>query len=79
MLRKNIFKLLASIGLSAVLTLSVLAMGVSADSFRATYLGTEEIPFETYTYWEGLGLKSKTKAYCKPMYQPISVCSRNKF
>lgn len=77
MLRKNIFKLFASIGLSAVLILSVLAMGVSADSFRATYLGTEEIPFETYTYWEGLGLKSRTKAYCKPMYQPKVVVDSN--
>lgn len=73
MLRKNKLKLFASVGLAIILLVSVLSTNVFAASFKTSSVGTEEIPFETYTYWEGLGAQSKTKAYCKPMYELKTV------
>jgi len=70
MIRKNILKKFASITIAAMLIFSVFATSVFADSYRTATPSTEEVPFETYTYWEGLGNSSKTKAYCKPMYEP---------
>ncbi len=73
MLRKNKLKLFASMGLAIILLVSVFATNVFASTFKTASAETEETPFETYTYWEGLGSKTKTKAYCKPMYEPETV------
>ena len=73
MLRKCNFKLIASIGLATILLVSIFATNVCAASFMTAPSETEEAPFVTYTYWEGLGSKTKTPAYCKPMYEPKTV------
>ena len=73
MLRKNNLKMFASVSLVIVLIVSMFASEVFAASNRTATVGTEEIPFETYTYWDGLGSSPKTKAYCKPMYEPETV------
>jgi len=73
MLRNNKLKLFASMGLAIILLVSVFATNVFASTFKTASAETEETPFETYTYWEGLGSKTKTKAYCKPMYEPETV------
>lgn len=73
MLRKNNFKLFASMALTIILLVSMLTTNVFASTFLTAPAETEESPFITYTYWEGLGSKTKTKAYCKPMYEPKAV------
>ena len=73
MLRKNNLKLFASVGLTIILLVSIFTTNVLADSFMTAIAETEEAPFISYTYWEGLGSKTKTKAYCKPMYEPKMV------
>ena len=73
MLRKNNLKLFACIGLTIILLVSIFTTNVFAATFATAPATTEETPFETYTYWEGLGSNAKTKAYCKPMYEPKSV------
>lgn len=73
MLRKNNLKLFASLSLAIILLVSVFTTNVFAASFNTSSAATEEIPFETYTYWDGLGSETKTKAYCKPMYEPETV------
>lgn len=61
---KNEFSKLIKVFLTALLLFSVFAVNVFASSPAST----QETPFETYTYWVGLGNKSKTKVYVKPMY-----------
>jgi len=75
MLKKNnkCFKLLALFLTVIILTASVFSISVFADSYSSNAVDSQEIPFETYTYWDGLGGKSKTKVYCKPMYEPQTV------
>jgi len=73
MLRKNNFKIFASISLVIILIVSVFTTNVFASSYKTATAETEEMPFETYTYWDGLGSTSKTKAYCKPMYEPETI------
>lgn len=73
MFKKCKFKFFASLILCLVLIFSLFSINVFADSFLTTTGGTEETPYKTYTYWEGLGSSSKTKVYCKPMYQPKTV------
>ena len=68
-------KIFASVSLVIILLVSVCAPNVFASSFKTATVETEEVPFETYTYWEGLGSASKTKAYCKPMYEPKAILS----
>ena len=73
MLRKNNFKLFACMGLTIILLVSILTTNVFAATFATSPATTEEKPFETYTYWDGLGSTAKNKAYCKPMYEPKTV------
>lgn len=75
MLKKNnkCFKLLALFLTVIILTVSVFSINVFADSYFSNAVDSQETPFETYTYWDGLGGKSKTKVYCKPMYEPQTV------
>ncbi|MBO5322250.1 MAG: YIP1 family protein [Clostridia bacterium] len=73
MLRKINFKLFASLGLTIMLLVSLLTTNVYATTFKTSSVETEETPFESYTYWEGLGNNSKTTVYCKPMYEPKTV------
>ena len=70
---KNKFKYFASFILCIVLIASLFSTTVLANSTLTSVAGTEETPFKTYTYWEGLGTSSKTMVYCKPMYQPKTV------
>lgn len=67
------FKLFASVSLAFILLISVFNVNVFAASFITSSTDTEETPFETYTYWEDLGSSSKTKVYCKPMYELQTV------
>ncbi|MBO5020333.1 MAG: YIP1 family protein [Clostridia bacterium] len=73
MRKKNIFKVFASMCLATILVVSVFATNIFAATYNTTMAGTEEFPYETYTYWSGLGSKSKTMVYCKPMYEPKTV------
>ncbi len=73
MLRKNNLKLFASMGLIIVFLVSIFTTNAFAATFLTAPSGTEEAPFVTYTYWEGLGSKAKTPVYCKPMYEPEIV------
>lgn len=73
MSKKSIFKVFASMCLATVLVVSVFATNIFAATYNTTMAGTEEFPYETYTYWSGLGSKSKTMVYCKPMYEPKTV------
>jgi len=73
MLNKGRLKLFASFVLVFILTFALLTTNVFAASYKTATAETEETPFETYTYWDGLGGNLKTKAYCKPMYQPKTV------
>ncbi len=73
MLRKINVKLFASIGIAIMLLVSIFTTGVFATTFKTSATETQETPFETYTYWDGLGSKSKTMVYCKPMYEPRFV------
>lgn len=73
MLRKNNLKLFASVLLAVILLVSIFTTNVFASTFMTPSAETQENPFVTYTYWEGLGSKSKTKVYCKPMYEPKTV------
>lgn len=73
MLRNKNLKLFARLCLSVLLVASLFSGSVFASPFKTSSVETQEKPFETYTYWEGLGSKSKTKVYCKPMYEPKLV------
>ena len=73
MIRKNNFKLFACMGLTIILLVSILTTNVFAATFATDPATTEETPFETYTYWDGLGSTAKTKTYCKPMYETKTV------
>ena len=44
------------------------AFTVFAVEPSVTSVGSEELPYETYTYWQGYGYQDKTPVYCKPMY-----------
>ena len=48
-------------------------MTVSAAERKTSSLGTDEVPYESYTYWDDYGSSSKTAVYCKPMYTVKSV------
>lgn len=78
MMRKNDLKQFASVAFAVVLAVSVFSTNVFASTFKTANAETEETPFESYTYWEGLGAGSKTKAYCRPMYKPAAVIDSSK-
>lgn len=46
---------------------------VSAAARADTPVWTNEVPFESYTYWEDYGTGVKTPVYCRPMYQVKAV------
>lgn len=73
MLKKYNFKLFARLGIAIILLVAILTTGVFAASYMTAPSETEEAPFVSYTYWEGLGSKAKTPVYCKPMYEPTAV------
>lgn len=56
-----------------VLLLAMLVLPVSAASQVTTSAGTNEVPYESYSYWEGLGGAAKTSAYTKPVYAVKTV------
>ena len=64
MFRKN--NILKLTNVFAVLFLIFCLLSVNA--LASTPAHSNETPYETYTYWEGLGTKEKTKSYVKPMY-----------
>ena len=51
--------------LLCVTVCSLMLFGVSAEALS----GTDEIPYNSYTYWEDLSSGEKTAAYTKPMYE----------
>lgn len=50
-----------------------LTLPSAAVSPATTSIGTNEIPYESYTYWEDYGSSQKTPVYCKPMYSVKTV------
>lgn len=70
---RKYFKLFAFILTAAILAVSVFSGSALAATYKTEIVGTSEAPFETYTYWEGLGTATKTKVFCKPMYEPKKI------
>lgn len=46
---------------------------VSAAERKTSSIGTDEVPYESYTYWDDFGSNDKTAVYCKPMYTVKTV------
>ena len=56
--------------------ISVILLGeitVSAAERKTSLIGTDEVPYESYTYWNEYGSSDKTAVYCKPMYEVKTV------
>ena len=64
-------KKIACSALSAVFIFG--GLSASAAERKTNSAGTNEIPYESYTYWEDFGLEEKTAVYCKPMYRVKTV------
>lgn len=54
---------------AVILSMLILGSTVSAN----TNFNTDEIPYNSYTYWDDLTQNEKTAVYCKPMYEVESV------
>lgn len=73
-MRKNgRIKSFAKAALIILLLISLMSANISAATVKTSSVGTEELPFETYTYWNGIGGNSKSAVYCKPMYEPNRI------
>ena len=64
-------------GLLLTLLLAMLAAPVSAASPVTSSVGTNEVPYESYTYWNDLGGKVKTSSYSKPVYAVDGAITAN--
>ena len=62
--QKYVMKLLVSIVL--LFSFSFSAFAIPADTVP---VGSEEVPYESYTFWEEYGSAKKTPVYSKPMYE----------
>lgn len=69
---KNSTKHLLTLVLSAVLLLSF-AVGAFAVQQDTSSLGSGEVPYQSYTYWEDFDTSDKTAVYSKPMYELKTV------
>lgn len=56
-----------------LIILQLLAVSVHAVPQATTSVGSEELPYESYTYWQEFGSEKKTAVYCKPMYKVKTV------
>ncbi len=63
--------------LLCVVLLGLLVSPVAATALPTNSTGTQEVPYETYTYWKEFGAAEKTEVYCKPMYEVKTVISAN--
>lgn len=66
---KRVLKSIATI----LVMLQLFAVSVYAVPQATTSVGSEEIPYESYTYWQEFGSDKKTAVYCKPMYTVKTV------
>lgn len=73
MLKMSKLKKFISFSISIYLAFTLFAVNTFAASNVTSAAGSEETPFETYTYWDGLGSKEKTKVFTKPMYDVKTV------
>lgn len=62
-----------------LLMLSVFTVSVYAAPLSTVSADTDEIPYESYTYWEDFGSQEKTAVYCKPMYKVNLVLGGKSF
>ncbi len=66
---KRMFRYMAVV----LVILQLLAVSVYAVPQATTSIGSEELPYESYTYWQEFGSEKKTAVYCKPMYKVKTV------
>lgn len=64
-------------GLLLSLLLVMLAAPASAASPVTSSVGTNEVPYESYTYWNDLGGQVKTPSYSKPVYAIADTITAN--
>ncbi|MGN0493256.1 MAG: hypothetical protein ACI4F7_06370, partial [Acutalibacteraceae bacterium] len=72
--QKYVMKLLVSIVL--LFSFSISAFAIPADTIP---VGSEEVPYESYTYWEEYGSSKKTPVYSKPMYEIEGILDASTF
>lgn len=72
--KKYVMKLLVSMIL--LFSFSISAFAIPADTIP---VGSEEIPYESYTYWVEYGSEEKTPVYAKPMYEISGVLDASTF
>ena len=71
---KNSYKKMFITACSFILSVILLVgFPVSAAENKTSSVGTEEVPYESYTYWEDFGSGAKTPVYSKPMYKVNTV------
>lgn len=68
-----------SVMLICTLVLSLFGWSVSAESFFGNSAKSDEIPYQSYTYWENYGSREKTPVPCKPMYKVDRFLSGKEF
>lgn len=59
--------------LKSVIATALVAMLFATSVSAYTSVNTDEVPYNSYTYWEDLTANEKTAVYCKPMYEIESV------
>lgn len=65
----------AAVFLLLALLLTMMTSPVLANTQITSSLGSNEVPFETYTYWKGLSNAEKSPSFTKPVYDVKTVIS----